>query len=515
MSRCNVWIAQVPTPVQLCYSSLAQSLDAIRQQPEYQRAHWGVVVQTQETPPRTLYEHQSQQFFIPASTTKLLTTAAALVELGPDYRLRTTVYQRGRRLYLVGQGDPTLTTLKLQQLVQRIPPQRRRTFDTVVIHTGFFQGPTFNDQWEWQDLLNTDIVPVNSLILNRNETHLRLVAQAVDKPAQVQWSDPVAGRYWQVFNRTRSTATPQQPIQIWIPPGLPQLHLRGDVAGSSLDFTVPILDTDRYLAQTLAQLFPNKKIEIQSTPRPANLGDALAIVESPPLAQLITHINRRSDNLYAEALLRHLGATRQPHIASDLAGIQVIQKVLARLGVDTTGVRQADGSGLSRHNRVTPLALVQLLQALAVSPWHQVYRDSLAVPGLPGTLRRRYTYTDIQLQAKTGTLSGVAALAGYLYPRRRPPLVFAIIVNQSEQPASVLRRGIDQMVMALYRWAETVSPDEWDNCPMSAPVAAGAFPEPAPALVLGRRASYRFPTNSSGLALSQLGSQVGLARASQ
>lgn len=451
--------------MQLCYPSLYQRLDQIRQQPEYQRAHWGILMQTQQNPPRTLYEHQSQQFFIPASTTKLLTTAAALVELGPDHRLRTTFYQQGRRLHLVGQGDPTLTTFKLQQLAQKITPQQRQTFDTVVIHTGFFQGPTFNDQWEWQDILNTDIVPINSLILNRNEIRFRLLAQSPGKPAQMVWSDLVAGRYWQVVNRTRSTDNPVRPIQIWIPPGLPQLHVQGDVAGQSLDFTVPILDTDRYLVQTLARLFPNKKIEVTYAPIPPNLGEAIATLESAPLAQLITQINRNSDNLYAEALLRHLGAVRQPQIASDMAGIQTVQNVLTRLGVDTSGIRQADGSGLSRHNRITPLALVQLLQAMAASPWQQVYRASLAVPGLPGTLRRRYTQTDINLQAKTGTLSGVAALAGYLQPRQRPVLVFAIVVNQSEQPASVLRRGIDEMVMALANWAETASADEWQNCP--------------------------------------------------
>lgn len=457
-----VLLAQAPTAVQLCYSPLAQQLDQMRQQPAYQRAHWGILVQTQENPPRTLYEHQSRQFFTPASTTKLLTTAAALVELGPEHRLRTSFYRQGRRLHLVGQGDPTLTTAKLQQLVQQIPPPQRQNLDMVVIHTGFFRGPTFNDQWEWQDLVNTDIVPINSLILNRNEARFWLVAQGAGRPAQLVWADPLVRQHWQVVNRTRSTNQPLQPIHLWIPPGLPQLHIRGDVASRSPTFTVPILDTDRYLVQTLTHLFPTQKIVLAPPPLPAQVGEAVATLTSPPLAQLLIPINRSSDNLYAEALLRHVGALRQPDLPSDLAGIQTVQKVLRRLGVDVSGIRQADGSGLSRHNRITPLALVQTLQAMAASP---VYRDSLAAPGLPGTLRWRYPQSDLNLQAKTGTLTGVAALAGYLQPRRGPGLVFAILVNQSEQPASVLRQGIDQMVLALSNWAETTSPDAWLSCP--------------------------------------------------
>jgi len=457
-----MFLANPPTPVQLCRTSLTNTLDQIRQQPEYQKAHWGILIQTQENPPRTLYDHQSQRFFVPASTTKLLTTAGAFVRLGGEHRLRTVFYQQGRQLHLVGQGDPTLTTVKLQQLAQKITPSQRQTFDTVVIQTGYFQGPNFNDQWEWQDILTTDMVPVNNLILNRNESQVRLVAQTSGKPARVVWSDPIAGRYWQIINTTRSTTTPTQPVHIWIPPGLPQLHLRGDVTPQPLSFTVPILDTDQYLMQTVTRLFPNKKVVIRRGVLPANLGTEVAAVASVPVAQLITQTNQLSDNLYAEALLRHLGAVSNPRIPSDFAGIQAVQNVLAGLGVSPGGVLQSDGSGLSRHNRVTPLALVQLLQGMAVA--HPSYADSLAVPGLPGTLRRRFTQTDIDLQAKTGTLAGVAALSGYLQPRHRPRLVFAIVVNLSEQPAANLRRGIDQMVMAVHDWAENSPPDQWGNC---------------------------------------------------
>ncbi|WP_448380142.1 D-alanyl-D-alanine carboxypeptidase/D-alanyl-D-alanine endopeptidase [Gloeomargarita sp.] len=458
--------ANPSVPVHLCRTALTTTLEEIRQQPEYRQAHWGILIQTQENPPRTLYAHQSQRFFLPASTMKLLTTAAAWVHLGTNHRLRTVFYQQGRKLHLVGQGDPGLTTGKLQQLAQKITPVQRQTFDTVVIQTGFFQGPSFHHEWEWQDILTTDIVPINSLILNRNESQFSLVAQTPGKPARVVWSDPLAARYWRIINTTRSTSQPVQPIHLWIPPGLPELHISGDVAGQSMSFTVPILDTDQYLVQTLTRLFPGKKVVIHRGALPKDLGKEVAAVDSLPVGQLVTQINRASDNLSAEALLRHLGAVSNPRLPSDLAGIQAVGKVLAGLGVTPGGVVQSDGSGLSRHNRVTPLALVQTLQGMAAQPG---YADSLAVPGLPGTLRRRFLQSDIQLQAKTGTLAGVAALAGYLQPRQRPKLVFAIVVNQSEQPAAILRQGIDQMVLAVHHWAENAPADQWESCSQASP----------------------------------------------
>ncbi|NEQ25223.1 MAG: D-alanyl-D-alanine carboxypeptidase/D-alanyl-D-alanine-endopeptidase, partial [Microcoleus sp. SIO2G3] len=148
-------------------------------------------------------------------------------------------------------------------------------------------------------------------------------------------------------------------------------------------------------------------------------------------------------------LLRQLGIATQPETDSPLqAGIAAIETTLARIGVDPAGFDLADGSGLSRHNLVTPEAIVQTLQAMAAS---SAYRNSLAVAGESGTLINRFQGTIVQgrLQGKTGALSGVAALSGYLDPPIYEPIAFSILVNHFDVPVREVRPAIDAIVLQL------------------------------------------------------------------
>ena len=133
------------------------------------------------------------------------------------------------------------------------------------------------------------------------------------------------------------------------------------------------------------------------------------------------------------------------------AGLEVMKATLTQMGVDPVGYSVVDGSGLSRKNLISPEALVQTLQAMAKSPAALVYRASLPVAGRSGTLKSRFQNTPAEgiVQAKTGTMSGVVSLAGYVNAPRYGPVVFSIMVNQSEQPARVVRQGMDEIVVLL------------------------------------------------------------------
>jgi D-alanyl-D-alanine carboxypeptidase/D-alanyl-D-alanine-endopeptidase (penicillin-binding protein 4) len=188
-----------------------------------------------------------------------------------------------------------------------------------------------------------------------------------------------------------------------------------------------------------------------------NHGKELAAVESAPLASLLVETNQNSNNLYAEALLRLLGATNQELATNnqDTAeiGLTTVKQTLTNLGVDPESYKLVDGSGLSRHNLVTPNAIVQTLKAMAKSPYAEYYRASLPVAGVSGTLKTRLRDTPAQgiLSAKTGTMTGVVALSGYLNAPIDQPLVFSILVNQSDQSASVIRQAMDEIVLLLTR----------------------------------------------------------------
>jgi D-alanyl-D-alanine carboxypeptidase/D-alanyl-D-alanine-endopeptidase (penicillin-binding protein 4) len=183
----------------------------------------------------------------------------------------------------------------------------------------------------------------------------------------------------------------------------------------------------------------------------------VAFVESPPLAALIQETNQKSNNLYAEALLKRLGmfahTPLEPSESVTEVGIKTVTQVLTALGVDASGYQLVDGSGLSRMNLASPAALVQTLQAMAAQPTSRVYRASLAVAGTSGSLANRLRDSPAQgiIQAKTGLLTGVAALSGYITPPQYASLVFSIVLNHAMVPLATQRQAIDDIVVVLAR----------------------------------------------------------------
>ncbi|TAF99077.1 MAG: D-alanyl-D-alanine carboxypeptidase/D-alanyl-D-alanine-endopeptidase, partial [Oscillatoriales cyanobacterium] len=215
----------------------------------------------------------------------------------------------------------------------------------------------------------------------------------------------------------------------------------------------------------VAEGIPVKQALVAPVPR--NLNQELAFVESPPLAELVKETNRESNNLYAEVLLRLLGKItgslpvsqtvigKMPVPQEDTGeiGLKELKIALTQLGVNPNSYILADGSGLSRHNLISPEALVQTLRLMANSPTGSIYRASLPVAGDSGTLKNRINTTSnrVILQAKTGTLSGVSALSGYIEVPNYEPLVFSIIINQSDLSASKMRSATDEIVLLLNR----------------------------------------------------------------
>jgi serine-type D-Ala-D-Ala carboxypeptidase/endopeptidase (penicillin-binding protein 4) len=192
---------------------------------------------------------------------------------------------------------------------------------------------------------------------------------------------------------------------------------------------------------------------------PAVTSPELAFVESPPIAKLIEQTNQDSDNLYAEALLQTIGTIAQQRRPSQFtaedtpttAGLKTLATTLATIGVDRAGYELVDGSGLARLNRLTPTALVQTLQGMSRQPTRTVFQNSLPIAAQSGTLTHRFRNTPAAgiVQAKTGTLTGVASLSGYLQPPHYRPIVFSLLLNQSTLPAAKNREAIDAIVQIL------------------------------------------------------------------
>ncbi|MBW4490289.1 MAG: D-alanyl-D-alanine carboxypeptidase/D-alanyl-D-alanine-endopeptidase [Trichocoleus desertorum ATA4-8-CV12] len=437
----------------------------------FARARWGILIQTlasKNAKGETLYAQDGDRYFLPASNAKLLTTAAALHKLSPQFRIRTSVYRdtgtKPVKLRLMGRGDPSLTDQELGLLAQQLRSQGIQSISQLLGDESYFRGPVPNPQWEWGDIQAGYGAPVNSLILNQNAIGLQLWPQAVGQPLRVQWDDPAEARRWRIDNQSVTVGgTEDEFVEVGRDLSQPLLRVQGQLRVGGLPEPVAVAIADpsqnflrRFQRALAAQQIRVGKTLVTHTPTPT-ADPEIAAIESPPLSTLLIETNRESNNLYAEAILRSLGAQAEASLkqAADLStaeqGLAVVHQTLTELGVEPGSYVLADGSGLSRHNLVSPAALVQTLQAIAQLPEAEIYRASLPVAGVSGTLQGRFRDTPAQgrLQAKTGTLSGISALSGYLNPPNYQPLVFSIIVNQSPQPTSTLRQTIDEIALTL------------------------------------------------------------------
>ncbi|HAX80197.1 MAG TPA: D-alanyl-D-alanine carboxypeptidase/D-alanyl-D-alanine-endopeptidase [Cyanobacteria bacterium UBA11372] len=456
---------ETPTPQELlpksiCPGELPGAIDAIASSPQFARARWGMSIQTLSSG-QTLYTREANRYFIPASNVKLLTTAVALRQLGANYRIRTSIYGNEEVLRVVGRGDPSLTDAQLRDLAQQLKRRSIRQVKQLIVEDAYFQGQLLNPDWEFGDLYAYYGVSVNSLILNQNAIALTLSPQEVGQPLKAVWGEPLAALQWELENQSVTVASGMQSsAEVNGILGQPILQIRGQLAVDSKPVTqfLAIRDPAKYFLQHLRIALAAEGIAVAQASVASKAGNGneaeVAFIESPPLSKLIADTNQPSNNLYAEVLLRSLGVSRNSNSPDSAAeGLTVVKDTLTQLGVDASGYVLGDGSGLSRHNLVSPEALVQTLKAMSRLPEFNIFRASLPVAGISGTLRNRFKNTPAQgiVQAKTGTLSGNTALSGYVDAPNYQTVVFSIIVNQSDLSVAPLRQAVDEMVVLLTR----------------------------------------------------------------
>ena len=439
----------------VCPADLAAEIDEIAGQPPLQRGRLGILVETlgaTKADRKALYARDAERYFIPASNAKLFTTAAALRRLGPNFRMRTSVYGSTHTtglttLRIVGRGDPSLTDEKLAELAQQLYQQGIRRVSNLIGDEHYFPGAAVNPNWEWEDVQAGYGAPVNSLILNRNAMGLSLLPQALGQPLQVVWDNPAWADQWRVDNTSRTVAsTEAEYVDVGRDLSQPILRVTGQlIVGSQAETAaISIPNPGEHFLQQFRQTLEAAQITVAqtalTTTPTAALPPELAATESPPLSELLEPTNQNSQNLYAEALLKSLGVQSSPQSPLDAteAGVAAVQTILASIGVDPESYTLADGSGLSRHNLTTPTALVNTLQGMAATPEAAIYKDSLSVAGVNGTLRNRFRNSPVagRLQGKTGAVSSNASLSGYLTPPNHPPWRSVSSSTTSTNPAA-------------------------------------------------------------------------------
>ncbi|PAX57152.1 D-alanyl-D-alanine carboxypeptidase/D-alanyl-D-alanine endopeptidase [Brunnivagina elsteri] len=451
-------IAPTQANKSICPAQLGSNLDAIANQATFTRVRWGILVQSLSSG-QTLYTRDANKYFIPASNTKLLTTAAALQQLGANFRIRTSIYQQEPGvLRVVGRGDPSITDAQLTRLTKQLKAKGITQIKKLIADDSYVQADVVQPSWQWEDVQSDYGAPVGSFMVNENLFTIRLVPQAVGKPLQVSWVDGNEAGIWKILNLS-TTAANNSKTELAVARDLSGnvLKIQGQLAASASPFsvTLPVVDPNYFFLRRLRVALRKEGISLQETAvaTGGSTQNEVAAIQSPPLSELVKITNIDSNNLFAESVLNVMAVKqpRKPGQSSTSVGLEVLKTTLTQLGVNQTGYFTVDGSGLSRKNLISPEALVQVLRGMSKSAAAPVFRASLPVGGKTGTLKNRFRGTAAEgiVVAKTGTVGGVVSLSGYLDAPNYEPLVFSIIVNQSEQPARVLRQAVDEMVVTM------------------------------------------------------------------
>lgn len=456
-----------PLPA-VCANQITTAINGIIDRPELRRYRWGIVVQALGSPTQ-LYNRDGDRLFIPASNVKLITTAVALRQLGANTRLRTSVYQLPRtgnnasNLLVVGRGDPSLKLAGLESIAQQLKQRGEKQISQISFDDSYFRGEPINSSWEWGDL-STDYAPaINSLILNQNSNPITISTPQLGLPLQYTWKN-LSLNNWQVDNQiTTVPAGQNSSVSAIALFGKPIVKLTGKLAQntSPTQIDLPVLNPTESFISAFRQSLAKADLTIGNTrivtaQNTLSLPE-LAAIESPPISELINETNQKSNNVYAEVLLKSIGRTHLEHATSNEdtsnLGINLVKKNLTEMGIDPQSYRLSDGSGLSRHNLAAPSAFVRVLSAMATSPTAKAYRDSLPISGISGSLRNRMKGTLAQgiVNAKTGSMSGVVSLSGYINPPKYSPLVFSVILNQHDRSTSQMVKVIDEIMVVLAR----------------------------------------------------------------
>ncbi len=414
---------------------------------------------------RVLAAHRSGEAFIPASTQKLVTTAAALDVLGGDFRYETQLVevQEGENdpaLYIVGTGDPTLgspyfdRTLDLKQLLATwTAAATGTTYDRVVGDGSYWGTDGVPASWSWSDLGNYYGAGAYGLNIHENLYFLDLQQRPGEgqQPRIVRTRPSPAG--FEIVNElSTGRAGTGDRAYLFAAPFSNRAILRGTIPPGRKTFTIKGTLPDPALAA--AELLHNalKYRGTQLTRPPA--GGALTDVpaarrtvlyrhNSPPLSDIIGRTNLNSLNLYAEALVRTL-----PTVADERMPGERLLSWLTAKGLTTAGCQLEDGSGLSPRNFITPRLLTDLL---VLQAGNRTWRETIPVAGRTGSLRYQLRGTEAEgrLRAKSGSINAVRCYAGYAERVDGRELAFAIMVNNYTAEGNDLRDRLYELMTAL------------------------------------------------------------------
>ena len=428
------------------------------------KGEWGLLIADAESG-ETLYEQNADKYFVPASNMKLFTTALALAKLGPEYRFRTTLETRGSissegtltgGLVLVGRGDPNLSNRKFPyELKEEFdgPPEKalgeladalvakgvRQISGDVIGDDSYFPRERYPNGWEIDDMVWEYGAAISAIVVDDNTVTLTLApGEQAGNPVQASVA-PTTPDFTVKNDVVTSAADVKADLTLTREPGASLVMVKGNLPAKSAPrkLVLAIEEPAQPAAATLKRLLEERGVKIGGLAKARhdheeNSGDPAVLAEhvSVPLGDAVKLINKISQNLHTEMLLRTVA--RQNGVwATPEDLMKVPADFYATTGIAPGDVIQSDASGLSRHDLVTPRAVVTLLIYAQKQSWFGPYYASLPVAGADGTLEDRMKNTTAagRIHAKTGSVEHVRTLSGFAETPSGRRLIFSFLSN--------------------------------------------------------------------------------------
>ncbi len=502
--------APAPIPKPQTLTELQARIVALLDDPKFVSMRWGARILTDKG--KVVFERDADKAFMPASNMKLYTTAAALDAFGPDFKIKTSVYAAkpaakgviAGDVILYGRGDPNLSArfdaanpdkfdeyfaadkiAAIEQLADQLKAAGVKIISGNLIgDESYFAGNALGIGWEWDDLQFYYGAPISALTVNDNAITYVVTPGKRAGDAPVIRTRP-ATAFPSIINHAKTSAViavnGQTRIGVHRSLDSDTLEFFGTIPRNAAEFDVEIAahSPAAFAATLLREALQRRGIRVRGKAKALNAIDRvgnpfdasnlteLAFVESQPMATLVKVVNKPSQNLHAELMLRQLGApsnvTNAPHELDDYGrpkatferANEARKQFLTKAGVNIAPLSLRDGSGLARSDLVTPRATSQLLEFMRTHPHATVFRESLPVAGFDGTLKRRMkgTAAEGNLRAKTGTLSYVNALSGYLTTANGQTLIVSFYGNNYVGAGRDVTGTLDQLCAMLAEYA--------------------------------------------------------------
>ena len=462
------------------------------------KGEWGILV-VEEKSAQVLYAQNADRYFVPASNMKLFTTALALAALGSDYKFRTTLEARqpvsaeGKLegpLYFVGRGDPNLSNRKfpfegkeefdgapektIAELASQIVAKGVKDISgDIVGDDSYFPRERYPGGWEIDDMVWEYGAAVSAIIVEDN-TVLLTLSPGENAGASVQSELTPMTSDFRVNNLVLTSAPGAKPdLTLKREPGSNTVTVLGTLPAKSKPrkLVLAVQEPGLHAAQLLKRILEEKGVVVRGVARVqsgvADSPDArnrvvLATHTSVPLGDAVKLVNKISQNLHTESLLRtsaqeaclHPAAGSAPQDCSALTSedyAAFASKFYAEAGIAAGDVVQSDGSGLSRHDLATPRAFVALLEYAAKQKWFPAFYDSLPVAGVDGTLedRLKNSSATMRIHAKSGSLEHVRTRSGYAELPNGRRLIFSFMSNNMGSKGHEATDALDALSMAM------------------------------------------------------------------